>query len=530
LFQELHMILTSNNAKIISKRLLSYILTSGNILILLTLLQVILYYKLDIAKLNDLALKINNTITSIEIHWKNMQALKPNDPKALKIFSGFLIEVLNDKEKGNELLSLWRETADKKQTYVGYLEIELDYQLLNYVKEGHALILCSAEPDTFGNIIKFSHVTSKIFGYTTSEIYGKNIEYLFLECYYSKLCYYFQQILSKAQSDSKSELFFGRSKYHYAIPLNISIREYKGTRSDQKCFILVIKNITNMIDLRNNIRTGYFIVDSRLKIVNYSSLTYEFITQFFVKMSSDSYYYLYEFFPEIYTQNHMEIKLYSSSINKRGTIFSPCAQLLEECKQNDFINIMENKDIRNDFIRINVKNTLFFKNNKSLTIIVNKNPEIKTICEKDSYKVELSLNPLVGLNFIDGSNNKNQNNTEILKQSMTTEQGILEEDDDSKMYAVTMKIHLYDEKIDVVLPINYVDKEIFPRLDEISSKINASNYKSFLELLKSGKHNIFSFYAVSKEGQKLTEMVEKFNFGGLALLNKTKEDENCIVN
>ena len=182
-----------------------------------------------------------------------MQAIKPNDPKALKIYSGFLIEVLNDKERGNELLSLWRETADKKQTYLGYLEIELNDQLLNNIKEGNALILCSAENESYGNILKFSHSTCKIFGYTTSEIYGKNIEYLFLECYYTKLNSYIQHVLTNETNNSKGELFFGRSKYHYAVPLNINILNYKGSRSNQKSFLIEVSYVSDMIDLRNKL-------------------------------------------------------------------------------------------------------------------------------------------------------------------------------------------------------------------------------------------------------------------------------------
>jgi hypothetical protein len=99
----------------------------------------------DLLKLNDLGKKINTTNTSIEIHWKSMQAIKPNDPKAVKLYAGYIMDILNNREKGLEMMALWKETADKKHSNTGYLNVELDESLISAVKEGNGLILCSAE-------------------------------------------------------------------------------------------------------------------------------------------------------------------------------------------------------------------------------------------------------------------------------------------------------------------------------------------------------------------------------------------------
>ena len=64
----------------------------------------------DLSKLNDLGKKINTTNTSIEIHWRSMQAIKSNDPKAVKLYAGYIMDVLNNREKGMEMLQLWRNS------------------------------------------------------------------------------------------------------------------------------------------------------------------------------------------------------------------------------------------------------------------------------------------------------------------------------------------------------------------------------------------------------------------------------------
>ena len=446
-----------------------------------------------------------------------MQAIKPNDPKALKIYSGFLIEVLNDKERGNELLSLWRETADKKQTYLGYLEIELNDQLLNNIKEGNALILCSAENESYGNILKFSHSTCKIFGYTTSEIYGKNIEYLFLECYYTKLNSYIQHVLTNETNNSKGELFFGRSKYHYAVPLNINILNYKGSRSNQKSFLIEVSYVSDMIDLRNKIRTGYFIIDSRLKIINYTSLTYEFICQFFEKLNSDSYFYLNEFFPEIYSnKDDLNQQSYSSNIP-----LTNIGESQNEIKLDKLSN--ENNEIKNDQIHLSIKHTIFYKSKKPIVLTIHKNPEIKGNCERDIYRVELSLHTISALNNNELISPKHKFN-DIMKLSLISDQVFIEEEEDTKMYAVKLKIHFLEEP-EISKTINYREHEIFPKLDEIIHQINTSKHKTFLEILKNTNKNIFNFYAISNEGEKLTEMVQRFNFGGFTNLYGSTENE-----
>ena len=59
----------------------------------------------DIAKLNECGSKINNSIVMVEMYWNSLQKLNSNVPKALRMYAKFLIEILNDKEAGQDLMA-----------------------------------------------------------------------------------------------------------------------------------------------------------------------------------------------------------------------------------------------------------------------------------------------------------------------------------------------------------------------------------------------------------------------------------------
>lgn len=163
----------------------------------------------DINKLNEIGLKINNTYNSIEVHWKSMQSLKPNDPKTLKLYSGYLLNVLNEKAKGNELAQLWKESVDKKQSNTNFLNINLDESTINAVKEGSGIIICHDYKDNEdkkeGLIYKVSSSCCKIFGYLESEMVGKSIDFLFLDIYKDHINSYIQSILNKKERSTNSK-------------------------------------------------------------------------------------------------------------------------------------------------------------------------------------------------------------------------------------------------------------------------------------------------------------------------------------
>ena len=71
----------------------------------------------DLTRLHDQGSKINSYISAIETTWEKTQRLNPNAPIALKLYASFIIEVLNDKDSGNELLMKAKDAALVKATF-----------------------------------------------------------------------------------------------------------------------------------------------------------------------------------------------------------------------------------------------------------------------------------------------------------------------------------------------------------------------------------------------------------------------------
>ena len=225
----------------------------------------------DLSVLNELAMDINSSNKNIEIHWKNMCDIKPNDPKAFKMYGEYVKNVLNDVDRGNELLAIFYEKSDKKPNSIGYLNFEIDEEYILLSKEGNAFIICSNEDDDFGKIIKCSKTTTKFLGYTEKEIMqNENIKNLFVECY-NKIFLHYVQIELEKNNDStihpKKYLLFVRHKSNKPKAVYIHFKKYNGKYFSKKCFVCIFNyDIEKRENLKKFIKKSYFVVDQDFKM------------------------------------------------------------------------------------------------------------------------------------------------------------------------------------------------------------------------------------------------------------------------
>lgn len=61
--------------------------------------------------------KINQSIMAVEDHWKKLSRMSSNAPKSIKMYASYLIEVLNDKETGNEQMVKAKEAANMRTNF-----------------------------------------------------------------------------------------------------------------------------------------------------------------------------------------------------------------------------------------------------------------------------------------------------------------------------------------------------------------------------------------------------------------------------
>lgn len=58
----------------------------------------------DLGKLNEIGVKINFSVQQVEEQWNRLKKMSSNMPKATRLYGKYIIEVINDKSTGEELL------------------------------------------------------------------------------------------------------------------------------------------------------------------------------------------------------------------------------------------------------------------------------------------------------------------------------------------------------------------------------------------------------------------------------------------
>jgi hypothetical protein len=135
----------------------------------------------DLVRLSVSGAKINQSINYVEDHWKKLSRMSSNAPKALKLYATYLIEVLNDKETGNEQMVKAKEAANLRVNFEfnGASSGNQDSDVNSYAQDGTPCIYISGEQEHLGIINQCNMSLCKIFGYTKKEdIVGNNIKLL----------------------------------------------------------------------------------------------------------------------------------------------------------------------------------------------------------------------------------------------------------------------------------------------------------------------------------------------------------------
>ena len=97
--------------------------------------------------------KINQSILGVEDHWKKLSRMSSNAPKALKLYASFLIEVLNDKETGNEQMIKAKEAANLRVNFeFNNAAMNQDNDVNSYAQDGTPCIYISGETERLGLI------------------------------------------------------------------------------------------------------------------------------------------------------------------------------------------------------------------------------------------------------------------------------------------------------------------------------------------------------------------------------------------
>ena len=239
----------------------------------------------DLTKLNECGTKINKEVKEINDIFEKMQKIKNNDYDAIKIYSDFINDILNDKGKGLKYKLMLNELGDIIDVPSSN---EFDSNSLNTLNlnDKYQYIIASGNEDNFGIITNISLSVTQIFGFEYGELIGKNVDIIIPEIFHKehkkvlKNCVNeFKRKYIEESTHNKKEpkeiITFGRNKSKYLIELNLKATLIH-TENHEIYFAASISKEhvfyhTNNINTINKEQTCYIMTNNKLIIQNFSA-------------------------------------------------------------------------------------------------------------------------------------------------------------------------------------------------------------------------------------------------------------------
>ena len=161
-----------------------------------------------------------------------MQDIYPNTLKAVKLYAMFLIEVVNDKESGNELLLKAKDNNGQTRVnfdvsggnVMGGAGGGGDEITIGNLQDGSPLIYISGENDRIGIISNINLSACRIFGYfRKEELLNKNVKVLMPHIYSQFHDEFLRNACMKPpdQIANKERSVYGRHTSSYIFPLTL---------------------------------------------------------------------------------------------------------------------------------------------------------------------------------------------------------------------------------------------------------------------------------------------------------------------
>ncbi|CAD8074133.1 unnamed protein product [Paramecium primaurelia] len=182
----------------------------------------------DLGKLNQIGLNIHNLMNEIDMIWNRLQKTKQNTQKSLKMYSKFMIDVVQDQEYG-ELLYEKSRVMDASYIRKGIQMASKE----EISMESLPTMIISLAQDKFGQIINLN-TACHVFGYMKNELVNRKLNVLipniFQKAHDQLMKLGFDQKLMKERS------IYVKNKQNYLIPCIIEMKSL--TSLDQSVMII----------------------------------------------------------------------------------------------------------------------------------------------------------------------------------------------------------------------------------------------------------------------------------------------------
>ena len=240
----------------------------------------------DFIKLNDIGEKLNLLIELINNYFHELHNVKSDDVRVLNLYSAFIKNILNNKNKFIELKNILTSLSNVDKIQVKEVDFSnYDLKVLNKSDEFKYIII-SAEEENLGIILNISLNACQVFGYNKNELIGKKITILIPAIYHKQYTQYYMQYTNKIKTkfydllSHKKEyypeflemLVDGKNKSKYLILLYIKVF-FVQTEENEHVFVINFLNedevLINKMNETFNIRRANYINSKESKYYNY---------------------------------------------------------------------------------------------------------------------------------------------------------------------------------------------------------------------------------------------------------------------
>lgn len=255
----------------------------------------------DLVRLSLQGAKINQSIMTVEDSWRKLSQMSSNVPKALKLYASYQIEVLNDKESGNEQMLKAKEAASMRTNFeVNGGNAENDVN--TYAQDGTPCIYISGESDRLGIISQCNLSVCKIFGYNKKDdILSKNVKIMMPSIFADHHDDFLNESLEKAadQISSRERQIFGKHISGYIFPLWLQIKNIPSLLSGRQ-FVATFKVEKTGV----NKSAGYILFNQDKEILDISPSCIQLLGLTYDQLHKRQIFYdAPSLFPELFNAN-----------------------------------------------------------------------------------------------------------------------------------------------------------------------------------------------------------------------------------
>jgi PAS domain S-box-containing protein len=184
----------------------------------------------DLYKLRSVGAELNTSSMAAVDNYKAMMDINSSSPQDLRAYASFIGNVLQDEEEALRLLDRAddidnsRAKAQLKNTKI----IDIDI-----FDDRNGMITIDGTLENIGRIINVNAGISRLYGYTSDELIGRNIQILVPDPFSKDHDRFLTKYIETGKGTviDKLRLLFGLHKNGHLIPLMVNVRQISGEQS-----------------------------------------------------------------------------------------------------------------------------------------------------------------------------------------------------------------------------------------------------------------------------------------------------------